>query len=114
MLNVRISEKSKGYWIDDGYRAFFIDNKQLELVFDCTIHDEFFDEIGRPVHSFYDIKVGDSYNFDQILKHDGTVIYSDKYDQVLLCKNGRWYHGSNPSPTLDREEKYTVLRLGDK
>ena len=114
MLNLRVSEKGKGYWIDDGYRAFFIDNKQLELVFDCTIHDEFFDEIGAPIHSFYDIKVGDSCNLDQIPKHDGTVICSDKYDQVLLCENGRWYYGSNPSPTLDREEKYTVLRLGDK
>lgn len=111
MLNVRVDDLGEGYWIDNGDRVLLVDEKIVEAD-GLLINDNFFMGRSDPIHTTYNVKVGEYHPIDKIPKTNGTVIYSATIEQVLLCKNGNWYHGNNPQPEVNELLNYKIVELG--
>lgn len=111
MLTVRADELSGGYLVDNGNRVLFVDEDTVESD-GSLITDSFRNHSAEPIHTLYNVRVGEYHPIGKIPKIDGTVIYSATIEQVLLCKNGNWCHGNNPHPEVNDLLNYKIVELG--
>lgn len=111
MLNVRVDELNGGYLIDNGSRVLLIDEDTIERD-GSYVCNTFNNHTPEPIHTLYNVDVGEYHPISRIPKINGTVIYSAAIEQVLLCKNGNWYHGNNPQPEVNELLNYKIVELG--